>query len=48
MKEINYDNCMKRKCEQCKDYDKCFKKGKSDERNNSIKQNKQNIRKHKL
>lgn len=48
MKEINYDNCMKRKCEQCKYYDKCFKKGKNNERNNSIKQNKQNIRKHKL
>ncbi len=27
MKEkINYDNCMKRKCQKCKFYDECFKK----------------------
>lgn len=26
MKEkINYTECMKRKCEQCKRYNKCFK-----------------------
>lgn len=25
MKEkINFDNCMKRKCNECKNYDKCF------------------------
>ena len=25
MKDINYANCMKRKCEQCKYYDYCFR-----------------------
>lgn len=25
MKDINYANCMKRKCEQCKNYDYCFR-----------------------
>lgn len=24
MKEINYKNCMKRKCNSCKNYDYCF------------------------
>lgn len=24
--KTNYNNCMKRKCHQCKFYDKCFKK----------------------
>lgn len=23
-KKINYDNCMKRKCSECKYYDECF------------------------
>lgn len=23
--KINYANCMKRKCEQCKNYDYCFR-----------------------
>lgn len=25
MKDINYANCMKRKCDQCKYYDYCFR-----------------------
>lgn len=24
MKDINYNNCMKRKCQECKHYDYCF------------------------
>lgn len=25
MKDINYANCMKRKCNECKHYEECFK-----------------------
>ena len=25
MKDINYANCMKRRCEQCRYYDYCFR-----------------------
>lgn len=25
MKDINYANCMKRRCEQCRNYDYCFR-----------------------
>lgn len=25
MKDINYNNCMKRKCQDCKNYDYCFR-----------------------
>lgn len=35
--KVNYSNCMKRKCKQCEEYDKCFKKEKKYERNNGIK-----------
>lgn len=30
---MNLDNCMKRKCDQCKNYNKCFgnKEGKENE-----------------
>lgn len=30
---MNLDNCMKRKCDQCKNYNKCFenKEGKKNE-----------------
>lgn len=30
---MNLDNCMKRKCDQCKNYNKCFEnmKGKKNE-----------------
>ena len=28
-KEFNYEQCMKRKCEQCKYYNKCFKEKKN-------------------
>lgn len=24
MKDINYANCMKRKCQDCKHFDECF------------------------
>lgn len=35
--KARYNECMKRKCKQCKKYDKCFKKEKKYERNNGIK-----------
>ena len=36
MKDINYANCMKRKCEQCRYYDYCFryKPGRKGEKEN--------------
>lgn len=36
MKDINYANCMQRRCEQCKNYDYCFRykiKGKGEKKN---------------
>lgn len=38
--KINYANCMKRKCEQCKNYDYCFRYRPKKENENEI-QNKQ-------
>ena len=38
--KINYANCMKRKCEQCKNYDYCFRYRPGRKKNNEI-QNKQ-------
>lgn len=35
--KINWKECMKRKCEQCKYYNRCFKKEKKDERKNDKK-----------
>nr|DAP55121.1 MAG TPA: hypothetical protein [Caudoviricetes sp.] len=36
--KLNWKECMKRKCEQCKHYDRCFKKErKKDERKKMIK-----------
>lgn len=47
--KIDFDNCMKRKCEQCKFYDLCFGyRGTKNERVNTIKQHKQISRKNKL
>lgn len=40
MKDINYANCMKRKCEQCRYYDYCFRyrpKRKGEKKNEKIK-----------
>ena len=40
MKDINYANCMKRRCEQCKYYDYCFRyrpKRKGEKENEKIK-----------
>lgn len=39
MKDINYNNCMKRKCQECKHYDRCFgyKGGNKNVRRKSIK-----------
>lgn len=38
--KINYANCMRRKCEQCKHYDYCFRYKPKKENKNEI-QNKQ-------
>ena len=39
-KNMNYNNCMKRKCEQCKFYIKCFEyKVKEKENANKSKKN---------
>ena len=38
--KTNYANCMKRKCEQCKNYDYCFRYRPKKENENEI-QNKQ-------
>lgn len=38
--KINYANCMKRKCEQCRYYDNCFRyktKRKGEKKNEKIK-----------
>lgn len=36
--KLNWKECMKRKCEQCKYYDRCFKgERKKDERKKMIK-----------
>ena len=36
MKDIDYNNCMRRKCEQCKYYDYCFR---YQPKNKKVKQN---------
>lgn len=36
MKDINYANCMKRRCEQCKNYDYCFRYRPGGKKNNEI------------
>ncbi len=36
MKDINYANCMKRKCEQCRYYDYCFRYKTKKEKKNEI------------
>lgn len=41
MKDINYNNCMRRKCEQCKYYNRCFKYRKEGGNNNVSKSNRQ-------
>lgn len=36
MKDINYANCMKYKCEQCRYYDYCFRYRPKEENENEI------------
>ena len=36
MKDINYANCMQRRCEQCRYYDYCFRYRPKKENKNEI------------